>query len=168
MTTIMTNSTLYLNKNLFGKIDSFKTPDIEFETIEIKTGMGAVEVPTGLKAMSASLTLNSHDKEVLKAAFDAFSAVNMTFYGSLDTFENNTLTKSEQAKLIMRASSKKASTFGEAKPQENPSPSFDFSVSALKIYIGSKELLYVDVPNFIYRKDGKDMLAHIKENLALN
>lgn len=168
MTIIMTNTTLYLGENLFGKIDSFKSPDVEFETTEIKTGFGTIEVPVGLKAMSGSLTLTSFEKKTLAAAFDAFSAISMTLYGSLDKFENDSLVDSEQAKLILRASAKKASTFGEVKPQELAKPSFDFSISAAKMYIGNTELLYVDVPNFIYRKNGRDMVAHIKKNLALN
>ena len=165
---ILTNSTIYIGENLFGKASKVTAPEIEIDTETIKTGYGKYELPKGINAMSSSVELNGFYKDVFKKISNPFSEINMTVYGSLDTYTNESLTGSEQAKLILRGASKKFGLLGELEQQENLKYEIEFRISAAGLYIGNSELYYIDIPNFTYRKDGADLLAHIKKNLALN
>ena len=168
MATILTNSTIYIGENLFGKAKKITAPEIEIDTEEIKTGYGKYNLPKGINAMSCNVELTGFYKDVFKKISNPFAEINMTIYGSLDTYSNETLTSSEQAKLVIRGSSQKFGLLGELEQQENITQTIDFSVSAASLYIGKTELYSIDVPNLIYRKDGIDLLTHVKRNLALN
>ena len=168
MATILTNSTIYLGENLFGKASKITAPEIEIDSEEIKAGYGKYNLPKGINAMSSNVTLTGFDKKVFSKISNPFAEINMTIYGSLDTYTNESLTSSEQAKLVLRASSQKFGMLGELEQQEPIEQSIDFNVSAATLYIGGVEKYAIDIPNFIWRKDGVDLLAHIKKNLALN
>ena len=168
MTTILTQSTIYIGENLFGKASKITAPEIEIDTEEFKAGIGKYNLPKGINAMSCNVELNGFYKDVFKKISNPFSEINMTIYGSLDTYTNETLSSNEQAKLVLRGSSQKFALLGELEQQENITYPIDFSVSMAALYIGGAELYYIDIPNLIYRKDGADLLAHIKKNLALN
>jgi|GEM_PF-7058178 len=168
MTVILTNSTIYIGENLFGKASKITAPEIEIDKEEFKTGYGKYNLPKGINAMSANVTLNGFYKDVFKRISNPFAEINMTIYGSLDSYTNETLSSSEQAKLILRGSSQKFSLLGELEQQENIEYEMDFDVSAASLYIGKTKLYEIDVPNLIYEKDGVDMLEHIRKSLALN
>lgn len=167
MSTILTNSTVYLGKNLFGSASSVTCPEIDMETIELKKGIGSFNLPIAIKAMTTSITITGFDKDVFDKVSNPFSEINMTVYGSLDTYSNETLTKTEQAKLIIRASSQKFSLLGELKQQENLEQTIDFNVSAAKLIIGGSEKYHIDVINHILKINGEDILAKLRQNLAL-
>lgn len=167
MPTILTNSTVYLGKNLFGSASSVTCPEIDMESLEMKSGYGSYNLPSGVKPMSASLTITGFDKDVFDKVSNPFSEINMTIYGSLDTYSNETLIKSEQAKLIIRGSSQKFALLGELKQQENIEQPLEFNVSAAKLVIGNVEKYHIDTINLIWRKNGTDMLAKLRQNLAL-
>jgi uncharacterized protein len=167
MPTILTNSTVYLGKNLFGTASSCTCPEIDMEVVETKNGYGNYNLPVGVKAMTASLTITGFDKEVFKKISNPFKEINMTVYGSLDTYTNETLTKSEQAKLVLRCASQKFGLLGELKQQENLEQNIDFNVSAAKLYIAGKEQYNIDLINMIWKINGVDQLENVRKNLAL-
>ncbi|MGN0014950.1 MAG: phage major tail tube protein [Candidatus Gastranaerophilaceae bacterium] len=167
MATILTNSTVYLGKNLFGSASSVTCPEIDMETVEMKNGIGTFNLPTAIKAMTASVTITGFDKDVFDKVSNPFSEINMTIYGSLDTYSNETLIKSEQAKLIIRASSQKFGLLGELKQQENIEQTLEFNVSAAKLIIGNVEKYHIDTINHILKIGGIDMLVKLRQNLAL-
>lgn len=167
MPTILTKSTIYLGENLFGKASKITAPDIDHETLEIKNALGTYNVNTAIKAMTTSVTLNGFYKSVFDKIANPLSEINMTIYGSLDTFNNETLTKSEQAKLIIRGSSQKFSLLGELEQQNNIDYSIDFNCSSARLFVGNIEKYYIDIPNMIWKIGGVDILAKIKKNLAL-
>ncbi len=168
MTTILTNSTIYIGENLFGWSPKVTAPEIEIDKEEIKTGYGKYELPKGINAMSATVELTGFNKNVFKKISNPFGEINMTIYGSLDTYTNESLSSNEQVKLVLRGSSKKFGLLGELEQQENIKQPIEFSVSAASLYIGKTEIYAIDIPNLIYRKDGVDLIAHIRKNLALN
>lgn len=168
MATILTNSTIYIGENLFGKASKVTAPEIEIDTEELKVGYGKYNLPKGINAMTCNVELTGFYKDVFKKISNPFGEINMTIYGSLDTYTNENLSSSEQVKLVIRGASQKFGLLGELEQQENITQTIDFSVSAATLYVGKTELYSIDVPNLIYRKDGIDLLAHIRKNLALN
>ena len=168
MPTILSNSTIYIGKNLFGKASTVTCPDIDIKTIEQQIGYGTMELPVGVNALKTSVTITGFDKDVFSKISNPFQEINMTVYGSIDEYTNETLSSSKQAKLVLRGASQKFGLLGELKQQENIEYPIDFNVSAAKLYIDGKEMFAIDVPNLIWRKDGIDLLATIKRNLALN
>lgn len=167
MPTILTNSTVYLGKNLFGKASECTCPEIDMEVTNAKNGYGNYSLPVGIKAMTASLNITGFDKDVFKKISNPFQEINMTVYGSLDTYTNETLTKTEQAKLVLRCASQKFGLLGELKQQENIEQKIDFNVSAARLYIAGKEQYHIDNINMILKINGVDLLEKIRKNLAL-
>lgn len=168
MTTLLTKGTMYLGKNLFGQFKECTPPDIDMETTEIKNGFGAYNLNTGVKAMTTNLVLTGFNKDVFSSIANPYAEINMTLYGSLDEFSNETIVSSKQAKLILRGASQKFALLGKIAQQENVEQSLDFNCSAAKLMIDGEEKYYVDTINLIWRVNGIDQLASMKRNLALN
>ncbi len=167
MAIILSNSNIYLGGSLFGKASSVTCPEIDMDTAEIKYGYGNYNLPVGIKAMKCSIVLTGFYKDVFLKVANPFSEINMTIYGSLDTYTNETLSKSEQAKLVIRGSSQKFGLLGDLKQQDNIEQKIDFNVSAAKLTIDGSEKFHVDSANLIFKVGGTDILTTIKKNLAL-
>lgn len=168
MTTILTNSSVYLGTNLYGKVDKFTTPDVEVNTVEMKQGYGTYKLPVGINPLTVSFDLTCLDKTVYSKISNPFNEVNLTVYGSLSTFNNETLTKEQQAKLIMRGSLGKKSLLGELKQQENSTIAIEMNISSFKLIVAGETWEHLDIPNVIWTVNGKDMLANLKKNLGLS
>ena len=104
MTTILTNSTVYLGTNLFGKVQKFTCPELEMNGVDIQKGYGTYKLPTGANSLSVSMELLCLDETVFKKVANPFEEINFTVYGSLSEYRNETLEKETQAKLILRGS----------------------------------------------------------------
>ncbi len=168
MGVIFTRANVYLGKSLFLISNKVTGPDIDMETTTITHGLGSFDVNTAFKAMKASINIQGYDKDVFRSVANPYSELNFTIYGSLDEYTNETLAKSEQAKLIIRASSQKFALLPELEAQKNPDWNIDFNVSAAKLYIEGKEEYAIDNINLIYRIRGVDLLTKVRKNLALN
>lgn len=165
---IITNSTIYLAKNLFGTAKTITCPDVEMATEEFKYGYGSYELPVGINAMKSTIVLTGFDRDVFDKISNPFAELNMTVYGLIDTYNNETLSNSTQAKLILRGASKKFPLLGELKQQENIEQELEFNISAAKLHINNVEKYAIDIPNLIWRKNDVDLLAHLRKNLAIN
>lgn len=168
MTTLLTKGTMYLGTNLFGRFKECTPPDIDMVTTEIKNGFATYNLNTAVKAMTANLVLMGFNEDVFSSIADPFSEINMTLYGSLDEFSNETIVSSKQAKLILRGASQKFGLLGKIAQQENTEQSIDFNCSAARLIVNNKEKYYIDANNLIWRVDGIDKLAEMKRNLALS
>lgn len=168
MATILTKSTVYIGKNLFGIAKSCTCPDVETKDVELQNAIGSYNVPVAVNALTANIVLTGFDKDVFSKIANPFGELNMTVYGSLDTYSNETLSSSEQAKLVLRGSSRKFGLLGELTQQENLEQSLDFNISAAKFYINNVEKYHIDIPNLIWKVGGVDLLTTLKRNLALN
>ena len=64
MTTVITDGTLYLGRNLFGTVTNIKAPEIEPNSLEIKT-LGSVGTYSlsmnSVKELKSSATLTGYD-----------------------------------------------------------------------------------------------------------
>ncbi len=168
MTEIITQSTIYLGKNLFGSLSSCTAPDIESVSVDIKNGYGTYSLPVGVNALTSTINLLSFDEDVLSKIGNPFKSINATIYASGDKFTNEDLKSSDQIKLVLRGSAKKFGLLGgELKRQETSDNVIELNVSAAKLYINNKEKYHIDVPNLIWKVDGVDLLATIRKNLAL-
>ena len=167
MVTVLTKSNIYLGKSLFGIANKVTAPDIEMETATITHGFGSYDVNTAFKSMTSNINIQGFDKDVFNAISNPFGWLNFTIYGALEEYSNESLVGSEQAKLIIRASSKKFSLLGELEQQKNLDYPIDFNVSAAKLYINNKEKYVIDNINQIYRINGVDLLAKVRIDLAL-
>lgn len=167
MPNIITKSTIYIGENLFGKASKITAPEIDYETVEIKTAIGTYSLNTAVKAMTASVTLNGFYKEVFQKIANPLAEINMTIYGNIDEYSNETLISSKQAQLIMRAQSQKFPMLGELEQQSNIEYNIDFNCSAVKLFINNTEKYHIDIPNMIWKVNGEDLLLKVKKNLGL-
>lgn len=167
MTTILTNSTVYLGTNLFGKVQKFTCPELEMNGVDIKNGYGSYKLPTGANSLSVSMELLCLDADVFKKVSNPFEEINFTVYGSLSEYRNETLEKETQAKLILRGSLAKKQLLGELTLQENTTNTIELNISAYKLIVGNETLEQYDVPNLIWKIDGRDILAKVKRNLGM-
>lgn len=168
MPTILTKGNVYLGKSLFGQFSKFTAPDIDMATSEIKNAIGSYNLPTAINVMKSTLTLIGFDKEVFSKVGNPYQELNLTAYGSLDKYSNETLESSEQAKLVIRGSSQKFSLLGELEQQNNIEQAIEFNVSAAKLYINNVEKYAIDIPNLVWRVNGVDILATVRKNLGIN
>lgn len=167
MTTILTNSSVYLGTNLFGKVQKFTTPEVETNTVDIKYGYGTFKLPVGVNALSCSMELLCLDENVFNRVANMFNETNLTVYGSLSKFNNETLTDEVQAKLVLRGSLNKRVTLGELVQQENATYNVDLNISAYKLIVNGSTWEHLDIPNLIWKINGSDVLGKLKKNLAL-
>ena len=168
MADLITKFNVYLGKSLFGIASKITSPVVDMITEEIKTGLGSYNVNTAVNAMNATITLQSFDRDVFDKIADPMGVLTMTCYGSLDTYTNGALEKSEQIKMVMTGTSKNFSTLGELEQQTRADYAIEFNISAVKVYINNQEKLHIDVPNYIFRKDGRDVFGNYKNILGLN
>lgn len=167
MVTTLTKGNVYLGKSLFGQFSKATAPDVEAATVEVKNAIGSYDLPTALNKMTASITLTGFDKEVFSKVGNPFQELNFTLYGSLDSYTNGSLEKSEQAKLVLRGSSQKFSLLGELEQQNNIEQTIEFNITSAKLYINNVEKYHVDIPNLIWKNNGVDLLSTIRKNLGL-
>lgn len=167
---ILKDSTVYLGKNLFGVASKATAPEIDMETINIKTlgSIGEYNLNGGVKAMTSSLTITGFDKEVFSKVANPYAEINLMILGSIKKFENENLVDELPAKLSIRGSSQKFSLLGELEAQSNIEQNIDFNVSAARLTINKKEIYNIDVINNIWIVNGVDLLAKMRKNLGLS
>ena len=68
----------------------------------------------------------------------------------------------------MRGTCSKFQLLGEMKAQENIEFPMEFNNTAVKKTIDGKDIYEIDIPNYIYKVNGVDLLAKTKKNLGLS
>lgn len=171
MTKVITDGTLWLGRNLFGTVSSIKAPEVEPNTLQIKT-IGAVgEYSVNLnsvKELKSSATLTGYDLEVFKKIADPTSELTMTIYAEIKEYSGAALISQKPYVLKLRGSCSKFQLLGEMKAQENIEFPMEFNNTALKLTVGGEEVYEIDIPNYIYKVNGVDKLAQTRKNLGLS
>ncbi len=170
MTTVITDGTLYLGRNLFGTVTNIKAPEIEPNTLEIKT-LGSVGTyslsMTSVKELKSSATLTGYDMKVFKQIADPTKELTMTIYAEIKEYDGAALTSQKSLKIKMRGTCSKFQLLGEMKAQENIEFPMEFNNTAVKKTVDGKDIYEIDIPNYIYKVNGVDLLAKTKKNLGL-
>lgn len=170
MTTVISDGTLYLGRNLFGLVTNIKPPEIEPNTVEIKTigAVGVYQLPLiSVKELKSSATLTGFDINVFKKITDPTAELTMTIYADVKEYEGANLEEQKSFKLTMRGSCAKFPLLGELKAQENIEFPLEFNNTAAKVTIAGSDLWEIDIPNYIYKVNGTDLLKTTRSNLGL-
>lgn len=170
MTKVITDGTVYLGRNLFGEVSNIKAPDIEPNSLEIKTigGVGTFSINLmSVKELKSSFTLTGFDAEVFKKVANPNEELTYTIYSDLKEYNGETLVSQKPYTLQLRGSCSKFPLLGEMKAQENTDFQLEFNNTAAKLTVDGAELYDIDVTNHVYKVNGVDLLAKTKANLGL-
>ena len=170
MVTVITDGTLYLGRNLFGTVSNIKAPDIEPNTLKIKMLGSVGEYSVNLlsvKEMKCSATLTGYDLKVFEKISEPTQELTMTIYADIKEYDGARWLSQKPYALKIRGTCEKFSMLGELKAQENIDYPMDFSCTALKKSVNGREIYEIDIPNYVYKHKGVDLLAKTKKNLGL-
>lgn len=170
MTTVITDGTLYLGRNLFGTVTNIKAPEIEPNTLEIKTvgAVGTYNLPLmSVKELKSSATLTGYDLNVFKKIADPSKELSMTIYADIKEYTGDTLVSQKPFVLTLRGCCTKFQALGELKAQENIEFPMEFDNTAMKKTIDGEDVYEIDIPNYIYKVNGVDLLEKTRRNLGL-
>lgn len=164
----ITNANVYLDGNSFlGKIEEIKMPDVVVTMTEHKAlGLvGKVELPSGLDKMESTQKWNSLYPEVLKKAANPFTAVQLQCRSSLETYTGAGRTEQVPVVVYITGTFKRFPA-GNYKQHDNVEAETSMSVTYLRINVGGKDVIEVDVLANIYKVDGVDLLEAYKANIG--
>jgi len=158
----------YENNTLLG-VASIELPDLEYVTEKLDPfGIaGEPEVPNigHFKDLTAKVKFRAIYEDLTKLAEPKNHQI--TIYADIQTFSNVTGEfHHRQLRIILKGIPKKApiGKIEKAKPQDIE---YEFSVNYVKVELDGKELMEIDVFNYICRINGKDFLVPVRLNLGL-
>ncbi|WP_370555521.1 phage major tail tube protein [Edwardsiella tarda] len=160
--------TCFVNgKNEIGKVTSVTLPKLTRKTENFRGGgmMGSVAIDLGLDdgALDATMVLGGVVREALLEYGGDMSHTALRFVGWLYDDEGG----SQACEVEMRGRITEID-MGETKQGETTSHSFSLKNAYYKLSIDDKPLFEFDLLNFIYRKDGKDIVPdRIRSALGL-
>lgn len=151
-----------------GQVKKFDAPAVVQETLDYK-GLGllaAEQIPVGLKAMDATLTLSGPYGDTIKDMANPNKVVDYMIKGNIDVVDSKG--RKEQKPIVVEMSAYnlevKPGGFGHG---ENSEPEVKLAVTYFMLNYEGVELLKVDLRNNIYVVAGEDQLAAYRGNLGL-
>lgn len=165
----ITDANVYLDGTSFlGKASEVNLPDLKFKmTSHNALGMfGAIELASGLEAMTATIKMNGLYKEFQKILSDPFTSRILMVYSNQETWTGAGRTAQEQVVLTL-VGTPKGAPLGTFKQHEAVDATGEFSITAAKLEIAGETVFEVDVLNNIFKVDGNDLLADYRANLAI-
>lgn len=164
----ITNANVYINGNSFlGKVEEIKMPDVVATMAEHKAlGLvGKIELPNGLDKMESTQKWNCLYPEVLKMAANPFSSVQLQCRSSQETYTGAGRTEQVPVVGYITGSFKKFPA-GNFKQHDNVEAETSMSVTYLRLNVGGKDVLEIDVLSNIWKVDGVDLLETFKANIG--
>jgi len=155
-------------KRLLGKAD-VTLPDISFVTESMKgAGVpGEIDLPTIGLTQSMTVTINWRALIENNLSFSAPKAYHLTFMGSQQMVDETTGSLETKAiNCVMKAYPKKLG-LGKLDTGTSMGASGEFEVVYLKVSIAGKEILEIDKWNYIYKVNGTDYLAKVRQDMGL-
>lgn len=121
-------------------------------------------VPGAYKSQTLDVGFRVIDKTMFELAAAAGNA-SLTFRGSqqINDFTNGGVI--DQAVRIECRGGIKGLELGKASPGKPTDSKLTMEIRFIAIYIDDKEVLYLDKLNYIYRVDGTDVTAGIRDNI---
>ncbi len=170
MANILSQAHLYIGTSMFGKVSEFKFPDVTNVVTEIKPidSIGKYSLPVGIQLEDASLKFIGFNAKAFEELSDLTSEHLITVRGNLKEFNGVTLKDEQAIKGTIRCITKKITSLGTIKGQENAEFVVELIPHAIKLEHKGKVLTEIDIPNNIYTNNSEDMLSKMRSNLGLN
>ncbi|HBR1366670.1 TPA: phage major tail tube protein [Klebsiella pneumoniae] len=148
--------TLFVNgDNYIGKVTSFTRPKLTRKTEDFQGGgmMGSVAVDLGLDsgAMEATAEFGGVIKSLLLEYGADIDGTRLRFAGEYYTDGDSQLIEVELRGRFTDFDG------GESKQGEDTTETYTFKATYYKMTIDDKDVIEIDLLNFIYKKDGKNM-----------
>lgn len=163
----LTNFNAYNDgKKLVGTVD-VELPEVAFMTDTISGAGIAGEIDSPVVGMVQSMTSTITWRTVTKAAsvLAAPKIHAIELRGSQEVFDQSTGTKRAQPlRVAMRVQPKNLS-LGSLEVGSSTGTESEFEVTYLKVILDGEEIIEIDKFNFIYKVDGTDYLADVRENI---
>ena len=162
------NANVYLDgNNLLGKAGEFKLPEFEIGQDEYKAlGMvGTIKLPNGVEALEGEITWNSLYPEVAAKANHPFKAAQLMVRSNLQTFDARGLVKEVAVVTTVTATFSK-NGLGGLKPKEKSEQASTYQATEIRQMVDGRETLYYNAFKNIYRVNGEDVLAKMRQNIG--
>lgn len=155
------------NNSLIGVVD-VALPDVSFLSDSVGGAGLAGEIDMPALGLTESMTVTINFKDVIdQPDFISKTAKQLTFYGSIDTFDENASAYEEVAlKVTTKLISKKLG-LGTLAKASAMGTNMEFECLYLKIVVNGKEILEIDKINYIFKTNNEDLLADTRANLGM-
>ncbi len=163
----LTNFNAYNDGNkLVGTVD-VEMPEVAFMTDTISGAGIAGEIDSPVLGMVQSMTSTLTWRTVTKAAsvLVAPRVHAIELRGSQEVFDQATGTKRAQPLRVSMRVQPKNLSMGSLEVGSSTGTESEFEVTYLKVIIDGEEVLEIDKFNFIFKADGIDYLAEVRENI---
>lgn len=162
------NANVYINgADHLGRVSEAKLPELLAATSEHKgLGMiGVIELPAGLQVMTMTLKWAGFYADAAVLAANPFKTHALQFRASQETYGADGRVGEVPLIVSVRGRWKKFQ-LGTLKPQEAAEWEDELTCDYVKVELGGRELVEVDVLNNIWRVDGVDLLVALRANLG--
>lgn len=164
----ITNANVYIgNNSLIGKVAEMQLPALEQEMTEQNLlGLySQLELPSGLQALEATMTVNSMYDEIIDAFANPTQSRLLQLRTSRETWTEEGLSEEVPVVVFLRASCKNF-PLGGFTPRDNVELELQHNVTFLKVLVDGEERLEVDAINNVYKVNGEDILQNFRSNLG--
>ncbi|WP_020621133.1 phage major tail tube protein [Paenibacillus daejeonensis] len=165
----LTNFTVYREGSEYLGVSDIVLPTLEAMTDTVSGAgiAGEVDSPTIGHFGSLTVTLNWRTVQQSTIRLLQQRSHALDFRGAIQVYDSaNGSYRSQSVKVTVKAVPK-GGTIGNMQPSSTMGSSNELEVTYLKIAIDNRELLELDKYNFIYRVDGFDALAQMRNQLGL-
>jgi hypothetical protein len=163
------NANVYVNGESFaGVAEEVTLPDLKPKMTDHHplSGIGTIELPTGLDKMGMKIKWNSANPDVLMNSADFYNAQDIMIRANSDIWVNDSRTGSVPVTAFIRGRSTGVPPIG-LKHQDNPDIETNYTIHAYKLEMDGAVLFEIDLYAQVYIVDGVDMYAAYRANLGL-
>jgi P2 family phage contractile tail tube protein len=164
------NANVYLNgASLLGKTEEIDLPDVKALMKEHKAlGLvGKFDLPCGIDKLEGKIKWTSFYPDVLGAAANPFKMHQLMVRGSVETYTGQGRTD-ETALVVMMTAGFKKLPLGKFKQHEPAEVESEFHAHYVKMTLGGKDIIEIDVLANIFKTDADgDLLATFRNILGV-
>jgi len=165
------NANWYLDgtNDQIGRTSEIEMPSLAWKMIDhTALGMiGTVELPTGLDKLTMKLKWAGFYSDVMALIANPFKSHRFHVRASVQSFGPEGKTSDTPLVMLVTGSSKQMQ-LGTLKPMESTDVEDELAVTYLKLTVGGKDILELDVWTNTFKVDGKDVLAQFRANQGGN
>jgi P2 family phage contractile tail tube protein len=158
------------NGAFFGKFDEITLPDVKIKAQENKTtdSIGVRRVPgISLEALEATFKAASFNAEFHAMASNPYEEVGLQVRSNMILARGQGRAQGKGVRLDLRGWFSSAKEPG-IKQGEGGQCEYKLEVHALKLTVDGRVIKEVDIDNYIWKVDGKDLLADFRRNLGIS
>lgn len=166
---LLSNANVFIDGGpLLGECSEIELPNVTQVMSEhvFLGGLGKFELPTGVDKMSATFKFNAFYPNTAAKIANPDNVYNVQVRSSLATFEGSGKVGSQACKVALRGSFTQF-PLGMYKQQEAVELETTMNVTYIKLTIGTRVILELDVMSNLYKVDGVDITAQYRQDLGM-